>query len=577
MPDPTTPISTVATSDEGLVLRVYAGAGSALLAFDVPEALAADLAGFAVQFTPPGGEPQWLVNRLTFDEPITSATTPAERQRIATTTDKAPLQKFHWAHFPPHLVAGTYAYRAIAMRFRAGSETDIEPGPEATVAVELVNSDGFDDFALGFTRGYVSSQAYAARFHNAPLTPSPSSMDYETTPFAKPYAWLGFQARELVFDLLAEAAADPTTSLDVFAYDFNEPDIIRSMVGLGPRLRLFQDSSSSHVAHGKTTPLEVDTLAALTTSAGPDHVKVGHFARFQHNKVMILRRDGDPVKVLSGSANFSVRGLYVQSNNIFVFDDPQIAGLYAQAFDQAWSTPSTAAFQADPLSQQWWDATSTGLPKVSISFSPHRDPDTSLGPVADAIRNAKSSVLFAIMDIGSGSGTVLDEVRKLPERTNLYAFGTTQRMNGSLSVTKPGEASPFVPFAFLRQKVPPPFQVEYSGGAGQVIHHKFVVVDFTEADPVVFAGSSNLAAGGEQENGDNLVAIRDRNVAAAYAVEAIGLIDHYRFRVVQQASGDATPLRLKHRSERWAADAFDPDSRKFRERTLFAQPPVSAS
>jgi phosphatidylserine/phosphatidylglycerophosphate/cardiolipin synthase-like enzyme len=562
-------LSRLAVGDDGLVLRAYPGAGSVLLAFDVPDALQEDLAGFAVEVTAPGEDAQWLVNRLTFTDPITAATTPAERQQITTTTDKAPLQKFHWAHYPPRVVAGEYTYRATAMLFEPGSETEIVPGPQASVSVDL-SDDGFADFTLGFTRGYVSSQAYASRFHNAPLLPSPQTIGFDTAPFAEQYDWLGFGARKLVFDLLEEVRSDSDATLDVFAYDFNEPDIVRALAALGPRLRLFQDDSKSHVAEGDRKPLEVDALALLRASAGEDHVKVGHFQRFQHNKVMILRRGGAAVKVLSGSANFSIRGLYVQSNNVFVFDDAQIAGLYAQAFDQAWSDPSTSAFQANPISQQWFDATSQRLPKLAVSFSPHRDPSVSLGPIADAVKNAKSSVLFAIMEIGAGSGPVLDEVRKLPARIELYAFGTTQRLDGALSVTKPGEQSPFIPFSYLKEKVPPPFQAEYSGGAGQVVHHKFVVVDFNGDAPVVFAGSSNLAAGGENQNGDNLVAIHDARIATAYAVEAIGLIDHYRFRVLQQASGDDNPLRLKHRSEHWAAGYFDPTNPKYRERRIFA-------
>jgi len=565
--------SKVASGEHGLTLRAYPGAGSALLALDLPAAMRSDLAGFAVRYTDPAGKTAWLSNRLTFDTPVTAQTTPAQRQQIVTTTDRAPLQKFHWVHFPPHLVKGEYVYEAIAMLFKSGAETDLQPGPSAKVSVNLLE-DGYPGFTLGFTRGYVSSQAYAGRFHNAPIVPSPQTVDYPTRPFAERYEWLGFQARELVFDLLAEAVRDVGTTLDVFAYDFNEPDIIRALAKLGPRLRLFLDDSATHVddGHGKA-PLEETAEAILATSAGASRVKVGHFSRFQHNKVMILRRAGTPVKVLSGSANFSVRGLYVQSNNVFVFDDEQVAGLYGQAFDQAWASPSTVQFAASAISSQWFTAQSSRLPKVSVSFSPHQDSGVSLEPVAQAIKDAKSSVLFAIMEIGSGSGPVLKAVQELPARKDLYAFGTTQRLDGALSVTKPGEESPFVPFSYLHSKVPPPFQAEYAGGAGQVIHHKFVVVDFNGPSPVVFAGSSNLAAGGEQENGDNLIAIHDERVATAYAVEAIGLIDHYRFRVVQQAANDATPLRLKTRSEDWTADYYDPASPKYRERLLFAQPP----
>jgi phosphatidylserine/phosphatidylglycerophosphate/cardiolipin synthase-like enzyme len=41
------------------------------------------------------------------------------------------------------------------------------------------------------------------------------------------------------------------------------------------------------------------------------------------------------MKVLTGSANFSIRSLYVQANSVLVFDNPKFAGLYEQAFEQA--------------------------------------------------------------------------------------------------------------------------------------------------------------------------------------------------------------------------------------------------
>ena len=57
------------------------------------------------------------------------------------------------------------------------------------------------------------------------------------------------------------------------------------------------------------------------------------------------------------------------------------------------------------------------------------------------------------------------------------------------------------------KQVPPPFDREFTDGAGQVIHDKFIVIDFNDANPVVFTGPSNLADGGEAQHGDNLLAI----------------------------------------------------------------------
>jgi phosphatidylserine/phosphatidylglycerophosphate/cardiolipin synthase-like enzyme len=555
---------------DGLSLVAHRGQGAALLAFDVDGSLASDLAGFAVRYRSPEGDEQPISNRLTFADPITADTSPAERQSISTPTHQAPLQKFHWVHFPQRVPPGKFTYTATAMLFKSGSEDEIEAGPETSIDIDL-KEDDHANFDLGFTRGYVSSQAYAELFHNAPLYPDPQTFNFASTDYVDRWQWLGFEARELVYGLLDEALTSPGARLDVFAFDLDEPDIIRALGQLGPRLRLFLDDSESHVHHtGHEDPPEVGAKAALVDSAGAANVKSGHFGALAHDKIFILTRADGSKKVLSGSANFSVRGLYAQSNSVFVFDGGDAADRYAAVFDAVWQQP--AALGASDLAAQWFDIGGAGMPDSAVSFAPHHDSGVSLERVAAAIDAAESSVLFAIMDIGNASGLVMERIEALGARQGLYAFGTTQNLSGDLKTTTPTDPdSPFIPFAYLQSKLPPPFQSEFSGGAGITIHHKFVVCDFNGQGPVVYAGSSNLAAGGEQRNGDNLVEFRDPVVATSYAVEAIKLIDHYRFRAVQRSATSQEPLRLKKRSEQWSKDYFDPNSPRFVERQLFVR------
>ena len=556
------PVDQTRRTVDGLTVKAYRGDGAALLAFDVDEHLADDLAGFAVQCVAPSGERYPILNRLNFEQRITADTTP--RQRRWTPTDVAPLQKFHWAHFPRDVTPGAFTYRTTAMLFRRRSETKIEPGPTTEVSLELMD-EGYARFDIGFTRGYVSSQAYADRFRNAPIEPDRPTIDFDTRPYERRWRWLGFHARRLLFDFLDEAVDDPAVALDVFAYDLDEPDFVRRLRRLGPRLRLYLDNSRDHAKPGAP---EVAARGLLEESAGAANVKVGKFGRFAHDKVLIQKRGATATKVLSGSANFSVRGLYVQSNNVFVFDDAGTAALYERAFNQAWE--DAAGFAESEIASRWFERRELGLPAFAASFAPHADAKVSLGRVADAIAGARSSVLFAVMEMG-GTGAALEQIRNLRTRNDLYAFGTTQRPSGSLTVHAPGRRAVVVPFAYLKEKVPAPFRREIAGGPGQVIHHKFVVVDFNDADPVVFAGSSNLAAGGERLNGDNLLAFYDRNVATTYAVEAIRLIDHYRFRAAMRTATSAEPLRLKRRSERWTRPYYDPANRRRQERLLFVR------
>src|SRR5439155_10101584 len=97
-------------------------------------------------------------------------------------------------------------------------------------------------------------------------------------------------------------------------------------------------------------------------------------------------------------------------------------------------------------------------------------------------------------------------------RANFLVIGTTENQAGvNVFTAAETEDTDVVPFDYLRRGVPQPFRAELSGRegtGGQHIHHKFIVLDFNGEDPVVYCGSSNLAAGGETSNGDNLLEIR---------------------------------------------------------------------
>jgi phosphatidylserine/phosphatidylglycerophosphate/cardiolipin synthase-like enzyme len=547
---------------DGLSATACRGDGSVLFAFNLEERPATTFAGFAVKRTPPNAKPAYLLNRLNFSTAITRATTPGRRRW--TPSDKAPFQKFRWADFPPMVQPGAYTYDITAMYFKDNG--GLKRGPTVQLTFDMA-PESFGNFEMGFTRGYLSSQAYADRFQNAAIRPKGKrTIDFDTAPFGKRYEWLGSHARQMVFDFLREVINDKAITMDVFAYDLDEPDIIRCLAKLGTRLRLFLDNAALHTKRGAVEPL---VRELIEESAGSGNVRVGHFRRFAHHKVFIQKRGGKAVKVLTGSANFSVRGLYVQANNVLLFNDATVAGLFQRAFDQAFDDP--ASFADADIAKGWHEIKVDGCPDCLVAFSPHKDHRISLARVAEEIKNADHSVLFAIMELG-GSGPVLDRIREL-DTTQIFSYGVTQS-GANLNFFKPGSKSgKFVSFAYLKDKVPEPFKKEWSGGQGQVVHHKFVVVDFHDSDPVVFTGSSNLAAGGEESNGDNLFAIYDRGIATAYAVEAIRLLDHYHFRIAMQKATQAKPLMLQpaDAKPKWWEPYYDESHIKYRERLLFSK------
>jgi hypothetical protein len=522
----------------GLTFKLYRGEGAALLAFDLDPAQATnDFVGFSVEVQYPGST-RWgaLKNRLHFEYPPN-----VERPRSFRSTE-APFQKFRWIHVPSEVKEGEFRYRVTARYMDAAGV--LRAGPQVTNAISLAPQtiDGFVN--VGFTRGFASSQAYADRFNNEagilpePGSPAAAGLAHDMAPFADHYAWLGFEARQLIIGLLEQVAADPSLTLDALIYESKEPDVLQRLEVLGTRVRAIIDD---HGEQGEADSAETISTDRLTAAGAT--VKRMHFGRQQHNKVLIVRREGQPIRVLTGSTNYSLRGLYIQANNALVFDDIGVAAKYGELFDAYWTSPTK--FRQHALSQQWWVVRDEANSRVSLCFSPHSDSSLSLEPIARAIEEAQSSVLYSIVFLDQLTGTVREALDELMDRS-LFSYGVAQRVSG-LTVNKPDGSRGLLPFAYLAEKAPEPFKTEWSGHTtdrSNMVHHKFLVTDFNGDRPTVYTGSSNMAAGGEKANGDNLICIEDRKVAIAYAVEALRMFDHFHFRVKARESGAPQTLRL---------------------------------
>jgi hypothetical protein len=194
------------------------------------------------------------------------------------------------------------------------------------------------------------------------------------------------------------------------------------------------------------------------------------------------------------------------------------------------------------------------------------------------------SVLFAVMQIDGSTSPVYLSLKSLHKKQNIFSYGISDsskgislypvgKKNGVLVTGKPSNTI-----------LPPPFnQVPNIGGFGHQVHHKFVVCGFNNDDPVVFCGSSNLAPGGEANNGDNLLAIHDGDVATVFAIEALSLVDHFDF-LDRSSAGPkgkkkAPPASKSGAAEKagfflgttdkWVEKYFDPRDLHFVDRELF--------
>ena len=492
-----------------------------------------DFVGFAIEVKSPGSSSFVpLNNRLAFSysKPVAKAVTGARWYSSL----EAPFQKFRWIDFPNDQKAGQYEYRVTEMHMPRDNE--LVKGVSVTTSITLDPVIYADYLDVGFTRNFASSQAYVDRYKNNPnIIPSNPDTGLSFTKVAGDvYEWLGFEAYQLIFNTLKEVEDDEHLSLDVFAYDLNERDIVAAFERLKGRIRIVIDNSGSHRA---TTSAESQAARRLAQSAGPNNVKRMHFVHLQHNKIFIVKSGGVPQKVLFGSTNFSYRGLYIQANNALIVYDRNAATLFEKVFDLALQNAGTPQpkswFEGDAISQRWYNITQTGKPSLKFCFSPHATSNLSMDPVGKAISQAKSSVFFSIAFLyQTKSGPVKNAIDKLM-KSHVFSYGISDK-RGNLEVYKPDKSMGLVDFAYLAKVTPEPFDKEWSGGEGIREHDKFVVTDFNLPTAQVFTGSSNLSPSGEEGNGDNLVVIQDQKVATSYAIEALRIFDHLHFRVRMQ-------------------------------------------
>jgi D-Tyr-tRNAtyr deacylase len=573
-------------SGSGFSVKVYRGDAKTLLAFNLPDrASAKNLAGFTIQVAPPGKSPDYLWNRLQFE-------TPGNHAQVATepaySSVNAPFHKFRWLHVPgsahsTDVPFGTYTY-GVTPRFFDDKQSllaiDLSRTVETKVDVQPFQTKGLK---LGFTRGFVQSQAFADHFGvKAPLRPKGNDLTYDTSQiagknskgesftFEDQYAWSGFTARVQIFAVLDEVLADKSLHLDLFAYDLSEPRVVDSLLQLAKqgRVRVILDNASLHKSTAKKdAPEDLFEKAFDKAAKGGAELKRGKFGRYSHDKVMIVSDGSGAQKVLTGSTNFSVTGVYVNSNHVLVFNDPDVASKYLDVFDASWDGDvKLKAFVADKLSSEVFKASSKQTPAIEVTFSPH-DADFAEkvldGLVARVQQEAKTkngSVFFAVMVLDdTATGPVYPALRKLHESQNIYSYGISDTSAGTNLYSPRSKRGVLVTGKPGSTQLPPPFNQIRQVGAGHQVHHKFVVCGFNGANPVVYCGSSNLALGGEQQNGDNLIAVHDGDVATVFAIEALGLVDHFDF--LDKAASKAASVKGKAKAAA-ATKAAKTDSKR---------------
>ncbi len=585
----------------------YKGDAMTLLAFDLPANLKNNLAGFTIRYRFKDGnkwQDPYIYNRLKFPDSFI-VNNPDIPVIDRNSTLYSPIQKFNWVHVPNTNINtdlpifGDYTYAITPRYIKAGVLQALDN--ELTVKVKI-NVSPFDmgKTKIGFTRGFVSSVAYAKRFNvkNNHVRPAgnkdellfditkkadtakrwnDTTKNYEDQDytFEEQHKWLGWQARQCILNFLDEAVNDNNLSVKAFAYDLDEPEICKRLLILAKqnRLQMILDDAGKH--GGANSMEKTFEKKFKLVAADNKALQRGHFKALSHSKVFIHIKNNKGVKVLTGSTNFSTNGLYINSNHVIIFDNKKVAQLYSDVFDASFNPADMAAFKGSQDSTDDFNFTEAGMPKMTITFAPHT-PDAATR-IFDRInkrilKEGNTDVLFAIMK-DTNASSILDAVKAQVKKETVFTYGITDSIadNATYGVFlyKPNSLRGIrVAAKGITNVLPKPFGT-VAKVDGYAIHHKFVVVNFKGTDPVVFCGSSNLTFKPEQNNGDNLLEIHDLDIVTAFAIQALALVDHFHWRNNDLKEKEMNLDDLSKPAKSWYLAWFNPKDLKNRQRKLY--------
>ncbi|MDQ3261479.1 MAG: phospholipase D-like domain-containing protein [Pseudomonadota bacterium] len=532
-----------------LTVQAIAGSHVVLLAMDMKPGDCDGHLGFAIHRTDhTENEAYWLEGIKTF-----AATDPGFPAGARYPTNKHPIQGFTWSDFtakPGH----RYTYRVQALR---GKPAALKKFKQVEVEVNT-EAEEEGDHDIFFNRGAAASQEFARRFKKTP--------SLERAPPDDPrWAWLSRGAMEAIIAFVARANSNKF-ALRVAAYEFRLEQFastLKAAIDRGVDVKvLFDACDNPPDEHGKVFPRDANRETA--DAASIENIRrVERVTRsgvknppISHHKFIVLLKNGKPQAVLTGSTNFSLGGVYGQSNVVHVVENPRVANSYMNCWELISTNPDHGE-----LRQRLSGLNTIPVEKprrgTTCIFSPQANNDalTWYAKQATVAENA----LF--MTFAFGMNDVFKEAYRSGHSALRYALMEDLLAPGVRKENKPAALQEM---KTLRQMPENRFAVgnriatnhfdrwikEELTGLNrhvQFIHTKFMLVDPLSDDPIVITGSANFSAASTTKNDENMLIIRgNRRVADVYLGEYMRLWNHYAFREWLAAKGESIDEGFKH-------------------------------
>lgn len=512
-------------------IRVFANCEDAFLAWEPGEDIPGCL-GFAIERRL-NGTACVLENRVGFG----AHDTPEDNLPAASTD--YPFQRLTWTDHGPGL-GDRVAYRITA---RVGTPGHFTDGPDSGWSDEITLTATCGATEAYFNRGVVLSQFVARLLKKNQWTVS-DIKTHAAEVHDSLREFLSGQLRLALLRMLDEVASDEGSELYAALFELSDPELVPALAALKSRLHIVLGNGA---VDGKGED-ENEKARATLIEAGAEVINRMSAPTFlAHNKFALITRKGTAESVWTGSTNWQPTGLCTQANNGIMIHDNGIACVYMAAWERLRDAGSghPAAFKQANTINPPEDVT---LSDGSCAYAQHTAVSTpksgyqalDISELLDLIAGARQSLLFAMFMPGADIfNAAVARGKDLFVRGVANTFPKATGNDLKVSLVSAGQSQQFGleavqpegiehAFAYWAEEIT---RREFGAIGHAIIHSKVLVIDAWGKNPTIVTGSHNFSKSASTKNDENFIVISgNRALAQAYAVNCLGLYDHYRWR-----------------------------------------------
>lgn len=290
---------------------------------------------------------------------------------------------------------------------------------------------------------------------------------------------------------IAQAINSTRNTLDIAAFELNNPVITEAIINAherGVRVRVVTDDE-----HG----LEDDDSTMPELEAAGIPVVDDDRSALMHNKFMLM----DGITLWMGSMNYTENGVYRNNNNALMLRSQRAVETYQAEFNEMFEQRS---FGTRSPESNTGNFTQDGTP-IEIYFAAEND---VMRELINEINSATNNIRFMAFSFTRDD---LGQAILARSRAGIDVEGVFETTGSETQWSEMGRL--FCAGLDVRQ----------DGNPG-ILHHKVILID----NNTVITGSFNFSDNAVESNDENVLIIRDPDLAAQYLAEFT--------RVQQQAS-----------------------------------------